>query len=193
MIPLDVIGTPEPFSPKRERGTEPSSLTGASGSKFWRSLEEWTDTPEFRAFMEREFPQHVHELGDPIARRRFLSLMGASLALAGLSGCNMRQSQERLIPYVRQPEQITPGKPLYFATAMPQPGGAIGLLVESHEGRPTKVEGNPQHPSSLGATEVFAQASVLELYDPDRSQAVTYLGRIRSWGDTVAALQRAVR
>jgi molybdopterin-containing oxidoreductase family iron-sulfur binding subunit len=182
MIPLDVI---EDAQENRQRKLP--------GGAYWRSLDEWADTPEFRAFIEREYPQHVHELGDPISRRRFLSLMGASLALAGLNGCNMRQPPEKLIPYVRQPEAITPGKPLYFATAMPQPGGAIGLLVESHQGRPTKIEGNPQHPSSRGATDVFAQASVLELYDPDRSQAVTYLGRIRSWDDTVAELQKVVR
>ncbi|HTK77777.1 MAG TPA: TAT-variant-translocated molybdopterin oxidoreductase, partial [Gemmataceae bacterium] len=164
-----------------------------SNGGYWRSLDEYADTPEFRAFMEREYPQHVHELGDPISRRRFLALMGASLALAGLNGCNLRQPPEKLIPYVRQPQQIIPGKALYFATAMPQPGGAIGLLVESHEGRPTKVEGNPQHPSSMGATDIYSQASVLGLYDPDRSQAVTNLGRIRGWDDTVAALQKAVR
>ena len=80
------------------------------------------------------------------------------------------------MPYVRQPEGIVPGKPLFFATAMPLGGIGTGLLVESHEGRPTKVEGNPQHPASLGATDVFAQASVLGLYDPDRSQTVTYRG-----------------
>jgi MoCo/4Fe-4S cofactor protein with predicted Tat translocation signal len=200
MISLDVVVN-SLTSPKRRRGNEPPSLACASGlsdelrlssAGFWRSLEEWADTPEFRAFMEREYPQHVHDLSDPISRRRFLALMGASLALAGVSGCTLRQPPEKLIPYVRQPEGIIPAKPLYFATAIPRPEGAIGLLVESHEGRPTKVEGNLQHPSSLGSTNVFAQASVLELYDPDRSQAVTYLGRIRSWDDTVAALQKAV-
>jgi molybdopterin-containing oxidoreductase family iron-sulfur binding subunit len=194
MNPLEVIASAEPLSPKREQGIEPASLARASGSKeYWRSPEEWADTPEFRAFVEREYPQHVHDLGDPISRRRFLALMGASLALAGLNGCGTRQPPEKWVPYVRLPVAITPGKPLYFATAMPQPGGAIGLLVESHQGRPTKIEGNPQHPSSMGATDVYAQASVLGLYDPDRSQAVTYLGRIRGWDDAVAPMQKAVR
>src|SRR5439155_22250707 len=146
----------------------------------------------FRALVEREFPRQAAEWSDPISRRRFLTLMGASLALAGLNGCNLRQPNEKLIPYVRPPDNVTPGKPLYFATAMPLAGGAVGLLVESHEGRPTKVEGNSEHPSSRGATDIFAQASVLGLYDPDRSQAVTYLGRIRSWDDAVAAFQKVV-
>src|SRR5205823_4618159 len=109
---------------------------GGSAAHYWRSLEELSDTPAFRALVEREFPHHAAALADPISRRRFLSLMGASLALAGLNGCNLRQPNEKLVPAVRHPEQITPGKPLYFATAMPFAGGGIGLLVESHEGRP---------------------------------------------------------
>src|SRR6516164_9507607 len=100
MIPLELVESAEPVSPTRERGIAPASLARASGSKFWRSLEEYADTPEFRAFMEREYPQHIHELGDPISRRRFFALMGASLALAGLNGCNMRQTPEKLVPYV---------------------------------------------------------------------------------------------
>ena len=91
--------------------------------------------------------------------------MGASLALAGVSACT-RQPNEELVPYVRQPEELVPGKPLFYATAMPFAGAGMGLLVESHEGRPTKIEGNPDHPSSRGATDLFAQASILGLYDP---------------------------
>ena len=106
--------------------------------------------------------------------------MGASLALAGLSACT-RQPTEKVFPYVKAPECIVPGEPLFFATAMPLGGIATGLLVESHMGRPTKIEGNPDHPASLGATDVFAQASVLGLYDPDRSQVVRHLGEVQTW------------
>ena len=111
--------------------------------------------------------------------------MGASLALAGVSACT-RQPNEELVPYVRQPEELVPGKPLFYATAMPMNGAGMGLLVESHEGRPTKIEGNPDHPSSRGATDVFAQAAILGLYDPDRSQTITNLGEIRPFGALAA-------
>ena len=126
-----------------------------------------------------EFPAGYFDPPDPVSRRHFWKLSGASLALAGLTACT-RQPDEKIVPYVEQPEQIIPGKPLWFATAMPHAGGAIGLLVESHMGRPTKVEGNPRHPASLGSTDAFAQASVLDLYDPDRSQVVLRNGRISS-------------
>src|SRR5205085_10005856 len=105
-----------------------------------------------------------------------------SLALAGAVGCS-RPKPETWVPPARRPEQVTPGKPLFYATAMPLAGSAVGLLVESYSGRPTKVEGNPDHPASLGATDAFAQASVLSLYDPDRSQAVIHDGRIGSWNE----------
>ena len=115
--------------------------------------------------------------------------MGASLALAGVTACT-RQPAEKIVPYVRQPEEIVPGKPLFYATAMPLGGVATGLLVESHEGRPTKIEGNPLHPGSLGATDVFAQAAILGLYDPDRSQTLTNLGEIRPWSAFLGAIAR---
>jgi Fe-S-cluster-containing dehydrogenase component len=124
---------------------------------------------------------------DPVARRTFLKYMAAPLALAGAGACT-RQPTEKIVPYVRQPEEIVPGRPLFFATAMSVGGIATGLLVESHEGRPTKVEGNPNHPGSLGATDVFGQASVLDLYDPDRSQALTCLGEIRTWSSFIGAM-----
>ena len=104
--------------------------------------------------------------------------MGASLTLAGVTACT-RQPAEETLPYVRQPEELVPGKPLFYATAMPFAGAGMGLLVESHEGRPTKIEGNPDHPTSRGATDIFAQAAILNLYDPDRSQTLTHLGEIR--------------
>lgn len=129
---------------------------------------------------------------DPVSRRHFLRLMGASLGLAGLSACVTDRPREEIVPYVQAPEKIVPGKPLFFATAMPLSGFASGLLVENHMGRPTKVEGNPQHPASLGATDVFAQASVLTLYDPDRSQTLTYLGAIQSWNGFVDAMRTAL-
>jgi Fe-S-cluster-containing dehydrogenase component len=126
-----------------------------------------------------------------VDRRQFLRLMAASLALAGLGACT-RQPDEKILPYVRQPEHLVLGNPLYFATAMPLAGIATGLLVESHEGRPTKVEGNPEHPASLGTTDAWAQASILGLYDPDRSQVVTSAGTIRTWGAFRTALDAAV-
>ena len=113
----------------------------------------------------------------PLSRRQFLTLMGASLALAGLSGCSVQPAPSgELVPYVHPPEEVVPGKPLFFATAMTLGGAAVGLLVESHMGRPTKIEGNPDHPASRGATDLYHQASVLTLYDPDRAQTVTHLG-----------------
>jgi molybdopterin-containing oxidoreductase family iron-sulfur binding subunit len=163
-------------------------LEATRGREYWRSLESLAETPEFKEFLHREFPQNASEWLDPVGRRSFLKLMGASLALAGVSACT-RQPDEEIIPYVRQPEEEVPGKPLFFATAMPMNGAGIGLLVESHEGRPTKVEGNPDHPSSRGATDLFAQASILGLYDPDRSRNVTNLGDIRPFSAFTVAIQ----
>ena len=162
-------------------------LASARGREYWRGLEELADTEEFQSLLRREFPENASEWMDPVSRRGFLKLMGASLALAGLSACT-GQPDERIVPYVKAPEEIVPGKPLFFATAMPLGGYATGLLAESHMGRPTKVEGNPKHPASLGATDAFAQASILTLYDPDRSQAVLNAGHISSWNAFAAAL-----
>jgi molybdopterin-containing oxidoreductase family iron-sulfur binding subunit len=168
-----------------------SRLEGTRGREYWRSLESLTETPEFKEFLHREFPQNASEWLDPVGRRNFLKLMGASLALAGVSACT-RQPNEELVPYVRQPEELVPGKPLFYATAMPMNGAGIGLLVESHEGRPTKIEGNPDHPSSRGATDVFAQAAILGLYDPDRSQTLTNLGEIRPFTTFASSGQGAL-
>ncbi len=166
-------------------------LAAARGKTYWQSLEELAGTEEFQALLGREFPENASEWMDPVSRRAFLKLMGASLALAGLTACTS-QPEERIVPYVKPPEEIVPGKPLFFATARPLQGYALGLLVESHEGRPTKVEGNPLHPASLGATDAFAQAAVLTLYDPDRSQAITEAGRISSWNRFLAAVSGAL-
>jgi molybdopterin-containing oxidoreductase family iron-sulfur binding subunit len=153
---------------------------GSSARRPWRSLEELAATPAFLEWARREFPEQASTLEDAKGRREFLSLMGASLALAGLTACT-KQPKEMILPYVRQPEEIVPGRPLFFATALGHDGYARGVLVESHEGRPTKVEGNPQHPQSLGATDVFGQAEILGLYDPDRSQTVKFYGEVRTW------------
>ena len=166
-------------------------LQTARGQEYWRSLEELSETEDFRDLMRQEFPQQAAAWHDPLSRRRFLQLMGASLALAGVGACT-RSPEEKIMPYVRQPEEIVQGMPLFFATAMPFSGFGYGVLAESHMGRPTKIEGNPQHPASLGATDAFGQASVLTLYDPDRSQVITHTGMIRTWGAFVAALNGAL-
>src|SRR5206468_882417 len=111
----------------------------------------------FQEMIRREFPDQASAWLDPISRRKFLLLIGASLALAGVAGCAARPPAGKILPYVRQPEELIPGKPLFYATAMTLGGAAVGLLVESHEGRPTKIEGNPNHPASLGGTDAFAQ------------------------------------
>jgi MoCo/4Fe-4S cofactor protein with predicted Tat translocation signal len=161
------------------------------GREYWRSLEELAQTEEFREFLHHEFPHHASGWLDAVSRRQFLKFMGASLALAGLSACT-QPPDEKIVPYVRQPEDIVPGKPLFFATALSLAGVASGVVVESHMGRPTKVEGNPDHPASLGATDVFAQAAMLTLYDPDRSQAMTREGYISAWNALLNALDVAL-
>jgi len=159
-------------------------------SVYWRSLEELAATDEFRAFVEDEFPNRTPDWNDPESRRAFLRVMGASILLVGASACTV-QPKELIVPYVRQPEELIPGKPLFYATAMSVAGVGTGVLVESHLGRPTKIEGNPEHPASLGATDAAMQASVLTLYDPDRSQTVTRDGNISGWGTFIAALAAA--
>jgi molybdopterin-containing oxidoreductase family iron-sulfur binding subunit len=148
-----------------------AQLASASGPEYWRSLEELAGTPTFQHFLHREFPENASEMADPESRRHFLKLMGASLALAGVSGCAIRPP-EQIAPWVKSPENIVPGRPQFYATSMVFGGLATGLVVESHAGRPTKIEGNPDHPASLGSTDIFAQAATLNLYDPDRSQSV---------------------
>src|SRR5437867_1968565 len=164
-------------------------LQSKTGKQYWRTLEELADDPDFQELLHREFPRQApSEWDDSVDRRDFLRLMAASLALAGLSGCG-RAPEQYIVPYVKQPDGVVPGNPQFYATAMPFGADAIGLLVESHEGRPTKIEGNPDHPSSLGATNVFAQASVLNLYDPDRAQTVTKFGEIQTWSLFVESAQ----
>nr|MBA2379853.1 TAT-variant-translocated molybdopterin oxidoreductase [Blastocatellia bacterium] len=165
-----------------------SKILSQGGKDYWRSVEEFADAPEFEEFVTREFPDQAEAWDDSISRRNFLKVMGASLALAGLSGCVI-QPPEKIVPYVRPNEDMLPGKPLFFATAMTIGGIASGLLVKSYEGRPVKIEGNPEHPGSLGATDIFSQAALLDLYDPDRSQQVMERGNPTSWASFTTAVR----
>jgi molybdopterin-containing oxidoreductase family iron-sulfur binding subunit len=165
-----------------------AQLAQARGQQYWRSLEELADTAEFQDFLYREFPRQASEWPNSVSRRHFLKLMSASLALAGLTACSGRPPEE-IVPYIQAPEDTTPGKSQFFATAMTLGGYATGLLVESHLNRPTKIEGNPNHPASLGATDAFAQASILTLYDPDRAQMVINQGETSTWEAFLQALQ----
>ncbi len=157
-------------------------IAETKGPEFWRSLEELAGSAEFQDMMHREFPKGASEWLDSVSRRGFLKLMGASMALAGMTACT-KQPLEPIVPYVKQPEETIPGRPLFYATAFTLGGYASPVLVESHLYRPTKIEGNDQHPASLGGTDIFAQASILGMYDPDRSQTITYLGDVRDAED----------
>jgi MoCo/4Fe-4S cofactor protein with predicted Tat translocation signal len=158
-----------------------AKLREKSGKHYWRTLEELAGDPHFEDLLHREFPRQASEWDETVDRRNFLKLAAASLAFAGISGC--RKPEQLIVPYVKQPDGMILGKPQFYATAMPFGADAVGVLVESHEGRPTHIAGNPDHPSSLGSTDVITQASVLNLYDPDRAQTVTNLGEIRTWSD----------
>ncbi len=166
-------------------------LAGKKGKEYWRSLEELSDTPEFQLWVEDEFPNR-RGLAD-LDRRTFLKYMGASVALAGLAGCRgMFLDEAKVVPYVKMPEELVPGKPLFYATTMPLYGFGFGVLVESHEGRPTKIEGNPDHPASLGSARSMVQASVLGLYDPDRSQNVSAKGDLSNWDGFLVTARKAL-
>src|SRR6476659_37934 len=146
----------------------PEKLTG---KRYWRSLDEFRDTPEFRGWLEREFPSGAAQLdGDEWSRRGFLKLMGASMALAGFGLTSCRKPEMHLVPFTKSAEWVIPGKFLYYATAMPRRYGALPLVAPTVAGGPIKVDGNPLHPESNVATDAFAQASLLDLYDPSRSQ-----------------------
>jgi len=163
-------------------------LAETTGPEFWRSLEELAGSAEFREMMRREFPKGASEWLDTVSRRGFLKLMGASLAMAGMTACT-KQPLEPIVPYVRQPEDVIPGRPMFYATAFSLGGYASPILVESHLYRPTKIEGNNKHPASLGGTDVFTQASILGLYDPDRSQTNLSLNEVRTWDNFVEAIR----
>lgn len=178
-------------------------LAKSGNPQYWRSLDELADTEDFQRYAQSEFPEEASDYAEPVSRRELLRLMGASLALAGLSGCAHQgepvgkivpysgPAKKKIVPYVRAPEELIPGKPLYYATAMPLDGFAKGVVVTSHMGRPTKAEGNEGHPASLGATDVFAQGEILTFWDPDRSQVATHNGRISSWVTFRAAMNAA--
>ena len=167
-------------------------LSNAVGPKYWRSLEELAEEPGFDEVMQREFPRLASEWPEGVSRRDFIRLGGVSLALAGLAGCT-KQPLEPIVPYVVQPEHVVLGVPLYFATAFPVSGIARPLIVKSLEGRPIKIEGNPQHGASLGAADAHSQASLWSLYDPDRSQTILCKGSVRPWGTLQATIGAALQ
>ena len=170
-----------------------AKLGNTTGKRFWRSMDELGDTPEFHEMLRREFPRQAEstEFVDAVSRRGFMKIMGASLALAGLAGCT-KQPDEPIFPYVQQPEDLVLGKPMYFATAFPFPTGAVPLLVKTDAFRPIKVEGNPEHPYNKGKSDIYSQASLLGLYDPDRSQRVLYRGETSSWAQFQQAFLAAL-
>src|SRR3954467_3316296 len=174
---------------KLDLATVQKQLSAAQGPEYWRSLEELAGTDEFQELLHQEFPRQASEwIGGEVSRRNFLQLMSASLALAGLSGCTKMPTQA-IVPYVHQPEALVLGRPLYFATAFTLGAEALPVLVRSNEGRPTKIEGNPEHPVSKGRTDAFAQGSLLDLYDPDRSQTNFYQGATEAWATFVSNRQ----
>ncbi len=157
-----------------------AKLANQKGKKFWRSIDELAETPEFGELVTKEFPSQASEWIDPVSRRSFLKVMGASMALAGLAGCT-KQPDEPIYPYVKAPEDLILGKPVYFASAFPFTTGAVPVLIKSDAYRPIKVDGNPEHPYNRGGSDPITQATLLDMYDPDRSQHVTRRGETRTW------------
>jgi molybdopterin-containing oxidoreductase family iron-sulfur binding subunit len=157
-----------------------AKLAGQTGKRYWRSIDELAGTPEFETALSQEFPQHSSEWIDPVSRRGFMKMMGASMALAGLAGCT-KQPDEPIFPYVKAPEDLILGKPVYFATAFPFPTGAIPVLVKSDAYRPIKIDGNPEHPVIRGTSDPITQGTLLDLYDPDRSQHILRRGESATW------------
>src|SRR5262245_34329080 len=174
------------------RSDIPETADGGGSADLWAGLEEWANTPEFHDMLHREFPEDATAWTDPISRRAFLTIAGATAALAG-AGCSPRPaSRERIYPYVRQPEEMTPGVPLFFATGFTLNGITTGVLAKSREGRPIKLEGNPTHPGSNGGIDSVAQASLLNLYDPDRSRQLAKRNNPSGWENFVAELRGAL-
>jgi len=171
----------------------PETKPAATGEQYWQSIDQWMDSTQFETMMKSEFPEDAGEWLDPVSRRQFLTVMGASLALAGAVGCNPSLKPapaHKVYPYAKQPEQLLPGIPLFFATAYAQQSGVgLGLLVKQTEGRPIKIEGNPNHPGSLGSTDIYSQASILSLYDPDRAKEVKLSGRPGSYDNFVTSIK----
>jgi MoCo/4Fe-4S cofactor protein with predicted Tat translocation signal len=184
----------QPAKPGAGSAAKPGMTLGAARAELdsaagWQGLDKVATQPGFDRRVEQEFPAQAQEWVDPVSRRGFMKLMGASLAMAGLAGCT-KQPDEPIYPYVKAPEDLILGKPNYFATVFPFSTGALPLLVKSDAYRPIKVDGNPEHPMSMGGSDPLSQASLLGLYDPDRSQHVLYRGETASFGDFQAALVR---
>src|ERR1051325_724954 len=158
------------------------------GRKYWRSLDDLSQTPQFQQWMEQEFPAGASELTDPVTRRHFVKIMSASFMLAGLglAGSGCRRPEQKILPFAKMPQDYVHGVPQFFATAMPTRGSAIPLVVRSNDGRPTKIEGNSLHPDSNGGTDRYTQASILNLYDPDRATQFMKPGSVATpeevWG-----------
>jgi molybdopterin-containing oxidoreductase family iron-sulfur binding subunit len=157
-----------------------AKLNGVRGQDYWRSLEEIAETREFKEMLHREFPAGASEWWDGVSRRNFLKMAAATMALAGLNACTKQPTRE-IFPYVNQPPELVLGEPLFYATSMVLGGFATGVLAKNREGHPIKVDGNPEHPAALGASSVWLQCSILDLYDPDRSQSVAHAGDISTW------------
>ena len=167
------------MSPMKSKKSSP-----IKARKYWRSLNHLEHNEEYKQWLHREFPEGASEMNNDWSRRNFLALMGASLAIAGLEGC--RRPVEKIVPYVERPEEVVPGNPLYFATSMPYGMGAYGLLVKSREGRPVFIEGNKLHPVNKGSANIFVQAEILNLYDPDRSKRISKDGVESSWEEFIS-------
>ena len=165
-----------------------------TGRTYWRSLDEYSQTPEFQGWLEKEFPAGAAEFwGDDVSRRSFLRLMGASMALAGLGMSGCRRPESHILSYAKTPEWVIPGKTLTYATSMPRRRGGAPLLVTSYQGRPIKVEGNPAHPAAKGKADLYSQASILDVYDPDRTRRFTKLGKASDRAAFLAAVDEAVK
>lgn len=162
-------------------------LNGKRGQEYWRCLEEVAETPEFREMLDREFPDGASEWDNKLSRRNFLQLAAVSVVLAGATACT-KQPVHKILPYVKQPEEMVFGKPLYYATTMPMGGYGVPVIAKNREGHPIKIDGNPDHPASRGGSDIWMQASILDLYDPDRAQSVTNLGEISDWSRVIALM-----
>lgn len=175
-----------------------NEMTKATGKRYWRGLEEYAESPEFHSWLEREFPAGANEFwGGDTSRRSFLKLMGASMALAGLGLSGCRRPEAHIVPFTETPEWMVPGKTVRYATAYPGRRGALPLLVSSYEGRPIKIDGNHLYKPTTGGTTGFAQASILDLYDPHRSKIwkkdgkkVSAEDRNQMWDELKGALDK---
>lgn len=170
-----------------------SQTQGRKVRKQWRSLSEMAEQPGFEELLEKEYPRQAAAFAQGgFDRRTFLKLMGSALALVGVNGCTTRPPAEQVIPYVQNPEELVPGRPVFYASTLALGGFGSGVLIETHEGRPLRLEGNPRHPATLGASDVFIQAAILDMYNPDRSTIVTQQGTPATWEEFTAAWSAAM-